>query len=133
MLTLISVWKLRNGCPTELVQALHDVAATVRKAEPDTLGYSVHLVAPAPLGPDRHALVPPPSPIPGSDQGEVVFFEIYAGSAAFDAHVNGAVFTAFRQANMQFFEEDPANPGWPVTVNTYLDRQSAFFRPEVSG
>jgi quinol monooxygenase YgiN len=128
MLTLISVWKLRDGCPAELAQALQDVAAKVREAEPRTLGYSVHLAAAAPLGPDRQVLVPPPPPVPGPDQSEVVFFEIYADARAFEEHVNGPVFTAFRQANLRFFHEDPANAGWPLTVNTYLDRQSGFFR-----
>ncbi len=132
MLTLISVWKLRDGCPGKLAEALQDMAAAVREAEPGTLCYSVHLAAAAPLGPDRHALVPQPPPVPGRDQNEVTFFEVYADARAFDAHVNGPTFTAFLQANLQFFQEDPAQAGWPLTVTTFLERRSAFFRPEES-
>lgn len=37
MFTLISKWKLKNGCPPDLHAALKAVAEQVERAEPDTL------------------------------------------------------------------------------------------------
>lgn len=132
MITLISKWKLRNGVPNALAAALRDVAATVQAEEPRTLVYSVHLSAPSPLGPDREPLDPPPNFLPCDQQTEVVFFEVYVDADAFAAHVNGPVFTAFRKANIQYFYEDPANPGWPNTETPFIERQSAFFRSDAN-
>jgi quinol monooxygenase YgiN len=132
MITLISKWKLRNGMPPELAEALRDVATIVQAQEPGTLVYSVHLSAASPLCADRNPLHPPPTGVPPELQTEVIFFEVYADADAFAAHVNGPIFTSFRTANIQYFYEDPANPGWPNTDTPFLERLAAFFRPEAN-
>lgn len=130
MITLISRWKLRNGCPPALATALRGVAAKVLAQEPGTLVYSVHLSDRPPLGHDHQPLDPPAKPLPRDQQTEVVFFEVYKDAAAFAAHVNGSAFAAFRKANLKYFYENPDNPGSPHTDTSFFDRQSAFFRPD---
>ena len=132
MIALESRWQLLDGCPPELDEALKAVAPTVMDAEPNTLVYSVHLEAKFPLNSDFKPADPPPPPIPLSSQKEVIFFEVYADAQAFADHINGPVFTKFRTENIQYFQEDPNSPGWPVTKNTFFERESAFFRPEAN-
>ncbi len=103
------------------------VTIQVKKVECDTLMYMVHLPARSPLDQGR---VQPPSSIPLPEQTEVVFVEIYKSAEAFKDHLNGVPFTEFRKQNMQYFCEDPQNPGWPDAKTEFLDRQSAFIREE---
>jgi hypothetical protein len=133
MISLISRWKLKNGCPAELLHALKRVAAEVKASEPDTLLYSVHLTAQSPLNASRQPIEPPVAPVALEEQAEVVFFEVYRDADAFARHVNGEVFTRFREDNIRYFYEDSANPGWPNTVTEFLDRKSAFFRMKAAG
>jgi len=128
MITLISRWKLRNGCPPELHKALQMVAEQVKACEPGTLMYSVHLPALSPLDTSLQPHQPPLPFIAMEQQTEVVFVEIYKDADAFTRHVNGATFTRFRKRNIRHFYEDPVKPGWPVTITQFLDRQSAFIR-----
>ncbi len=124
MIVLISRWKLKNGCPADLVTTLESLADKVKAAEPDTLLYSVNLQARSPLNQPSQL----PAPIPGSQQTEVDFFEIYKDAQAFAHHINGPVFTQFREQNIQHFYEDPEKPGWPNTETVFLDKQSMFVR-----
>ncbi len=128
MIVLISKWKLKNGLSDELAVALKTVADHVKAAEPDTLLYSVHLPARSPLGQGMQPACPPVKPIPGDQQTEVVFFEIYKDAAAFSYHINGPTFTEFREQYIQYFYEDPDKPGWPNTQTEFLDKQSMFVR-----
>lgn len=121
MVSLISRWKLKNGCSDALKDALQGLAAKVKEHEPGTLGYAVHLDAPSLLGTSDN------KPIPGPQQKEVVFFEAYRDSKAFHEHVNGTVFTAFLDQWRDQFRIDPKS-GWPETETTFLARESAFFR-----
>lgn len=130
MITLVSKWKLKNGAPQQLIENLKAVADKVKQSEPDTLMYLVNLPAPPPLGNNNQPQCPPPASIPPEQQKEVVFMEIYRDAEAFSRHINGPVFTAFRKANIQYFQESPANPGWPVTDTEFLARESAFIRPD---
>jgi hypothetical protein len=56
-----------------------------------------------------------------ADVSEIVFVESYADVSAFKAHLNGPLFTAFREQNLQYFKEDPTKPGWPITQTVFLD------------
>ncbi|PPS29087.1 hypothetical protein BVY11_01215 [Pseudomonas amygdali pv. morsprunorum] len=128
MITLISRWQLLDGCPTELKRELDSLADKVKKAEPDTLMYLVNLPAPGPLDASNKPIEQPPSPIPLAAQNEVVFLEIYKDEVAFSRHVNGPVFQAFLKGYSKYFKQNPEKPGWPVTLNTPLDRVSGFIR-----
>lgn len=128
MISLISKWQLRNGCPRALHDALRAVAEQVKKTEQDTWMYSVHLPGRPPLNGRRQPYDPPLAPISMQQQTEVVFFEIYKDANAFSAHVNGDVFTRFRTQNINYFYENPDNPGWPLTQTQFLERESAFIR-----
>lgn len=128
MITLISKWKLKNGVPPDILANLTAVASKVEQSEPGTLMYLVNLPALSPLDKNRQPQCPPPKPIPPAEQKEVVFMEIYRDAQAFSDHVNGPVFTAFRKANIQYFQEDPNSPGWPLTDTDFLGRESAFIR-----
>ncbi len=127
MISLISRWKLRNGCSPELKAALQALASAVHK-EKGTLAYAVHLDAQGPLDAGGKPLDPPPSPIPGRQQMEVVFFEVYENTTAFQAHLAGKAFTRFKKDWGDHFYQDPNGSGWPVTETTFLARESAFFR-----
>lgn len=128
MISLISRWKLRNGCSEPLKAALNDLAGAVREHEPGTLAYAVHIEALNTLDAKGSPLNPPPMPIPGEQQMEVVFFEVYENTAALQAHLGGTAFTTFKKDWADQFYMDPAGSGWPVTETTYLERESAFFR-----
>jgi len=79
MIALFSRWKLKDGCPAELMSALERLTSAVRDREPGTLLYSVHHPAPCPP-------IGPPPDYTVSDDPEVVarFFE---GHVAFPASV----------------------------------------------
>ncbi len=128
MITLISKWKLRNGMQPQLAQALNEAVTNVLAQEPGTLVYSVHLSATPPLSVDRKQPHPPPAEIALEQQSELVFFEVYADADAFATHINGPIFTRFRDENIQYFYENPTRPGRPNTDTVFLDRQAAFFR-----
>ncbi len=126
MISLISRWPLADGCPADLVDALKALADDVRDHEPDTLLYTVHVHAPDPLDSARRPIHPPPSPIPASNQTEVVFFEVYRDADAFARHVNGPIFTRFRIDYLHCFIEDRSHPGWPETHTPFLERLAGF-------
>ena len=128
MISLISVWNLKKGCPPELEEEIKILAGKVKKAEADTLMYEVNLQAPFPTDSNFNPLVPPPDPIPLNKQKNITFIEVYKNVEAFSKHVQGEVFTKFRVEFLKYFEEDPTQPGWPVTETTFLDEQSGFIR-----
>ncbi len=129
MITLISRWKLRDGCSDALWKELQAVAAKVQAAEPGTLVYSVHLAAAPPLTAENEPKRPQPEAIPHDQQTEVVFFEVYADAQAFADHVNGPTFAEFLDTNRKHFYADPADPCAPNADTTFYERASAFFRP----
>ena len=127
MIALLSRWKLKDGCPPELKQALEQLTADVRSQEPGTLSFAVYLPAPyPPIGPppdyevskDPEVLVP-------REHNELIFFEVYQDAEAFSAHLRGPA-TKFRYEKRDFF----VTPwqGYPRPEVLYLDPQSAFVR-----
>jgi quinol monooxygenase YgiN len=129
MITLISKWKLRNGCPEELLTALQQLAENA-KSESGALMYLVNLQAPTPIDSQGKPLFPPPPPIPLDRQEQVVFVESYENVEALSQHIQSQTFIGFLVSNFKYFQEDPHNPGFPQTETEFLDRRFAFIRPE---
>jgi quinol monooxygenase YgiN len=132
MISLISRWKLRDGCAPGLLDGIGEATAAVEKNEPGTLMYSVHLPARNPLAAFGRPIAATRA-IPLADQAEVVFFEIYEDADAFSAHLGGAAFRSFLDRYLHCFYTDPANPEMPLTETLFLDRQAAFVRPAAGG
>ncbi len=128
MITLISKWKLRNGCPPELVSALNALGKRIAAEEPGTLIYLVNLNAQYPLSGSGQPLAPPAPAIPCELQTDVTFLEAYESPAAFATHLNGEIFTGFRKKYLGYFYEDPTNPGWANTETTFLQREVTVVR-----
>ena len=128
MISLISKWKLRNGCPAELASSIKQTVSQVEKAEPGTLLYSVHVDATSPSNGKHSAETDVPDQ--QIKQTEITFFEIYKNKQSFEAHINGPAFTKFVKQNLHYFHQDPKKPGWPLTQTQFLDRIAAFIRPQ---
>lgn len=127
MIALLSRWKLRDGCPPELLTALNALTAAVRSDEPGTLMYSVSVPAPhPPIGPPpEYAVDDDPTAIRPVDPTEIVFFEVYRDAQAFSDHLRGAI-VDFMTKNRDVF----ATPwqGHPRPEVTYLDPKEIFAR-----
>jgi len=125
--SLVSRWQLLDGCPPELFHELNELADKVKK-EPGTLMYLVNLQAAEPLNSENQPIVPQPSELPLAQQTEVVFIETYKNSQAFSDHVNGEIFTQFKNKTLQYFKPDPINKNWPLTKTEFLTRRSGFIK-----
>ena len=128
MLALVSRWKLKNGCPPELADAVQTLVAAVRERENGTLVYSVSLPAPhPPIGPPPdYAYVDGIESEP-AEATELVFFEVYRDAHAFSEHLRGPI-----AAFMKDYRHHFATPwqGHPRPEVTYLDPQGLIVREE---
>lgn len=124
---LISRWVLKKGCEKKGLAALEKLAAEVLAHEPGTLVYRVH----TPVMDASAPLVSLPPSIPR----EVVFYETYASTQAFNDHVTGPRFTRFVQAHGNLFVTPPDSPGKPFIRVQFLELQAGFTResPRVNG
>lgn len=129
-ITLISRWKLRNGCPDELLVGIRAAVATVRDSEPGTLAYTVHLGRADPLDAEGKPLSPEPE-LADSDQSEIIFIECYADAEAFATHLAGPAFRAFKDAYLKYFYTDPTNPHMPLAETVFLTNDASFVRPGI--
>lgn len=104
MIALFSRWKLKDGCPSELVAAIEELTAAVASQEPGTLTYAVSLPAPhPPIGPPpEYAVSHDPDVIRPVAQTEIVFFEVYRDAEALSDHLRGAV-KEFMRKNLDHF------------------------------
>ena len=105
MISLISTWPLKKGCPDSLVKSLFSLADEVALEE-GTLQYLVYLQAPFPLDSNSQPLAPPPASIALPDQKTITFFEIYRDSAALSDHIRGTAFINFKASNGEHFIDD---------------------------
>lgn len=123
MITLIAKWWITPGRETVVIPALQRLADAVR-AEPGTLLYLVHL-------PDYTIPAPGSEPVPRP--GEVVFMEGYADWAAFQAHLAGTAFTAFKRDFGAMFVQGHGAAGasgpQPFIQVEFLERVAGFARP----
>ncbi len=131
MISLISTWPLKAGCPPELQNILQSLAPLVEASEPGTLMYLVNLEASSPLNAETKPKVPPPPPIPLADQKAVIFVEMYQDAEAFSDHVLGPVFQAFLNDTKDYFIPNAAMSSTTRANTPILARQSGFVRPEV--
>lgn len=127
-ITLISRWKLRNGCGPELLTGLRAAVAAVQDTEPGTLAYTVHLGRPDPLDVAGDLIHPEPATAHGN-QSEVIFIECYADAAAFATHLQGSAFRSFKDTFLKHFYTDPVNPDMPLAETTFLTNEAYFVRP----
>lgn len=123
MISLIAKWWITPGKEEAVVPALQRLASEVR-AEPGTLLYLVHL-------PDF--TTPSPGSEPAPRPGEVVFVEGYADWPAFQAHLAGPAFTAFKRDFGAMFVQGHGTAGssgpQPFVQVEFLDRVAGFARP----
>jgi len=128
MISLISKWKLKNGCNDELINALTELTVQVELNELNTLSYNVHIGARNPLNERNLPLVPADKSIANEAQTEIVFYERYTDAKAFSEHVSGPIFNTFRTNFIHCFYQDPDKSGWPQTDNTFLELEASFTR-----
>lgn len=124
MISLIARWWITPGKEDLVVPALQRLAGAVR-SEPGTLLYLVHL-------PDFGTPAPGSEPMPRP--GEVVFLEGYADWAAFQAHLGGPSFTAFKRDYGAMFVQAHGAAGatgpQPFVQVEFLQRVGGFVRAE---
>ncbi len=128
MITVVSNWKLKNGCPPELIAALKNLTENTQ-FQPGVLMYLVSLQAPFPVDNTGKPKDLPPDPIPLNEQEEIVFIESYSSAEALSHHINSQAFVSFLKSNIQYFLEDANNPGYPQTETQFLSRQFSFIKP----
>jgi quinol monooxygenase YgiN len=122
MYTLIARWTIKDGCAPPACVALRQLARAVRKHEPETLAYLVHLPDPKGLS------LPTQSPL------AVTFFEVYRNKQAFLAHLNGKIFQDFVARHRDLFLTTTATgaDGKPVVspfvLVDALRREAGFVR-----
>lgn len=119
MITLVSKWPLKCGCPDELFKTLKAMPEIVLKAEPGTLSYQIHFPSFFPLDDNLQPLKPMPPQTSLAKMAEIVFFEVYENAEAFSKHINGPTFTDFRKQNLKYFHEDSSKPGWAITKTDF--------------
>ncbi len=56
----------------------------------------------------------------------ITFIEIYKSRLEYSQQNKGQVFANFREQNIEFFEEDHKNPGWPVIESQVLKLDSGL-------
>lgn len=116
---LTSRWYIRSGCEAAALAALTSLAATVRREEPNTWVYLVHIT------PDDDLRL---QSLPPSPPRQVVFFETYRDRVAFEHHVDGPVFTSFVREHGGLFVQNAS--GQPYTSVEFMKREAGFVRPE---
>jgi quinol monooxygenase YgiN len=129
MLALVSRWKLKNGCPPELAEAVQALVAAVREKEEGTLVYSVNLPGPhPPIGPPPDYAYVEGIPSQPAEATDLVFFEVYRDANAFSEHLRGAIAVFMKEHRHHF-----ATPwqGHPRPEVTYLDPQGLVVREEL--
>ena len=113
--SLTSKWFIHPGREAEAFAALEQLARDVHEHELDTLIYLVH----SPLANSDFQSLPP------SDLSSVLFFEVYRSAKAFQAHLNGPIFTRFVETHGSLFV---AVNGKPFVFVEFLTRRAGFIR-----
>lgn len=116
-LHLISQWFIKPGRRDDVLAAVQTLAQDVLAHEPGTLAYLVHTPADGPAAPQS---------LPPADSNSLLFFERYRDTAAFDAHVNGEIFTSFVKTYGALFIAN--SQGQPYTTVMFLWQQAGFSR-----
>ena len=126
MIALISRWKLKNGCPPELADAVRELTAAVAERESGTLVYSVNLPGThPPIGPPPDYAYVEGVESPEAPRTELVFFEVYRDARAFSEHLRGPA-AEFMKTYRHYFQTPWQ--GHPRPEVTYLDPRALFAR-----
>lgn len=112
MIRLTSKWTLKNGLTQKLMQNLNSASELIQTEESGTLMYLVHLD-------ETHAT---------KKEAAITFIEIYKSRLEYSQQNKGQVFANFREQNIEFFEEDPENPGWPAFESQVLKLDSGLIQ-----
>jgi quinol monooxygenase YgiN len=112
MYTVTGRWSIKQGCEAKARTALKQLARNVQEKEPDTLLYLVHVPS------MKGFSFPAASPL------DVIFVEGYKDLAAFNAHLNGPVFTQFLDKHLDLFLTSP------VTLPDGRKKNSLLFTAE---
>jgi quinol monooxygenase YgiN len=115
MHTVLATWYLKPGKVEAGLAALQELVDSVRRDEPDTLGYLVHQGG-------EHSLPPTATEM-------VVFLEIYRDEPAFRKHIHGETFNAFLKAHGDLFVLNFDAKCGPFMEVATLDRIAGFLRP----
>lgn len=92
------------------MQNLNSASELIQTEESGTLMYLVHL--------DETRLT--------NKETAITFIEIYKSRLEYSQQNRGQVFANFREQNIEFFEEDPENPGWPAIESQVLKLDSGL-------
>lgn len=114
--SLTSEWFIAPGNEEAAISALKQVALEVHATEPGTLAYLIHT---------PHIPASFLQSLPPRDPQSILFFEIYENADAFNAHLNGPVFTSFVAQHGALFRSANGKPY--LTVN-FLSQRAGFFR-----
>ena len=110
MIRLTSKWKLKKGLSPELLRNLESTAERFQSSKKGSLTYLVHLEEPN--------SAETPSSFSNLNlnrtQGAITFIETYNDIGDNYRKLKGEIFNNFLEENLQYFEEDPEKPGWPV-------------------
>lgn len=129
MIALVSRWKLKNGCPAEMMAGLQELSASVKRDEPGTLLFSVNVpTGNPPIGPPPEyavdkAVSDAEWKIAPDKQSEIVFFEVYRDAEAFGKHLSGP-FADFLKTYRHFFQTPWQGHPRPETI--YLDPKLCY-------
>ena len=113
MITLIAKWTIGIGHEEVAMAALRTLAHDVFENEEGTWVYLCH-------APDAGQ-----ESLPTAYPYEVIFFEVYKDKAAYEAHVDGPIFTAFLQQHSNLFV---TTEGKPFVLKEFLTRHAGFVR-----
>jgi len=131
MFALLTRWKLKNGCPPELLKKLNSLCAQVLAEEPGTLLYGINLPGSfPPIGPAPEYEVCDASDLKAdASEDEIVFFEVYEDAEAYSKHLQGAA-PLFIQENIRYFKTPWQ--GHPRPQVLHLNPQAFLVRDALS-
>jgi len=110
MIRITSKWTLKNGLTEKLLHNLNAVSELIQTEESGSLMYLVHV--------DETRFT--------NKETAITFIEIYKSRFEYKQQNKGRVFANFREQNLEFFEEDPQNPGWPAIESQVLKLDSGL-------
>jgi quinol monooxygenase YgiN len=118
MLSIVAKWWINEGCESQAVAALKELAAQVEAEEPFTIMYLIHT-----------AVVDGSRPTPPDN--EVLFVSAWPDRDAFQKHLDGPVFKTWIAKYLDLFLTDDS--GGLFVTGEFMDRQAGYIRPAATG
>ena len=116
MYPLFGKWTILPGNEEKAIKALNDLAIQVKKEEPGTLVYLVHV-------PNFNE-----KSLPTPAAGEVIFFEVYKDKEASIAHISGPAFQNFIKTYGNLFLNDFSDPSQIYITLEVMTQIAGFIR-----